>query len=108
MQEETQFGQMEDSWSPPPELCGSTPRHLKWTSGGVLTMVFIFLIVFFGLGIVGAVYDAANQDHRLKQEGKETDAKVTRTWSESGKTTHYKVAYDFTAGGQTVRGWPSA
>jgi Protein of unknown function (DUF3592) len=104
MKEQTHFRQAQESWRPPPELCGSTPRQLKWTSRGVLNLVLSFVIVFFGFGLVFGVYEAANQDHRLKQEGKETDAIVTRTWRESMKTIHYKVAYEFSAGGQTVRG----
>jgi hypothetical protein len=104
MEDQAQFQQAEESWTPPPELSGPTPRRLKWTIGGTLSLVLSFLIVFFGFGLVFNAYDAANQDHRLKDEGKEMDAIVTRTWQESIKTIHYKVAYEFSAGGHTVRG----
>ena len=104
MNEPTHFTRMQESWEPPPELSGPTPRQLKWTSGGVANLVLAFLIVVLGFGIVGAIYGAADQDHRLKQEGQETDAIVRGKWTVSGRSTGYKVAYEFSAGGQTLRG----
>jgi hypothetical protein len=104
VKEQTHFRRAQESWGPPPELCGSTPRQLKWTSRGVLNLVLSFAVIVFGFGLVFSLYNAANHDHRLKQEGRETDAIVTRTWSESSKTIHYNVAYEFFAGGQTVLG----
>lgn len=101
MEWESQFGPSQDSWNAPAELCGPTPRKLKYTSGGIGTVILVFLIVFFGFGIVAAIYDDANQDHRLKQEAKQTDATVTRKWTASRANI---VAYEFSTGGQTVRG----
>ena len=95
---------MDDSWSAPSELCTAKPRRLRWTSGGVGTAILVVVIGVIGFGILGAAWDAANRDHRLRDEAKETDAVVTRKWSESTKTKHYNVAYEFSAGGQTLRG----
>lgn len=92
---------MDDSWSPPPELCGPKPRQLKWKSGGVITVALTCFIFLVGFGILGAVGQTVDWNHRLKLEGKPADALVTRTWSESRK---YSVAYQFSAEGKNLRG----
>jgi hypothetical protein len=102
MKEQTDYRRYE--WTPPPEFCISTPRPMKWTKAGVANLVLAFLIGFLGFGVVGAVYDAANRDHRLKDEGKEIDGVVKRTWTEDLRTIHYHVAYEFPAAGKTVQG----
>jgi len=104
MKEPNPFPAIPADWIPPGELSGPTPRQLNWTTIGIVYVVMALLIFFVGLGIVAGVWDESNRDHRLKQEAQEIDATVTRAWTESGKTTHYHVAYEFSLNGQPVRG----
>jgi len=96
---------MHESWEPPAELSGPTPRRLKWKVVGIVNMAQIVLLFFIGLGSFGATWHSADESNRLKKEGQITDGTVTRTWTESGgRSTYYKVAYEFSVDRNTVRG----
>jgi hypothetical protein len=73
---------------------------------GLVSLVLTVLVVFFGFGIVSAIFGDAYQYPQLKEEGIETDRIVTRKWNESRKTMHYHVAYEFSTGGQRCAGKP--
>jgi len=93
-----------DDWSPPPELCGSTPRRVKWKGSGVANLVLAYVIGIIGFLLVCSVFATAEQDHQLKQDGQVIEATVTRKWSESTKSTTYHVAYAFSIGGKAEKG----
>jgi hypothetical protein len=96
---------MHEDWHPPPELAGPTPRRFKWNGVGIAGILLRCLLILVGLGILGNVWRAADESHRLKQEGQIKDATVTRKWSEPGRSgRYYKVAYEFSAGGKTLSG----
>jgi hypothetical protein len=95
---------MAESWQPPPELCVAMPRPMELALAGKVNQVLLYLTVVFGFLIVFAILGYASADHRLKYDGMETDGTVTRTWTESGKLTSYEIAYEFSAGGKTIRG----
>jgi len=96
---------MHESWQPPPELAGKTPRRFKWTGVGIANLAMIVVLFFIGLGVLGGTWRSADEGKRLKEEGQITDATVTRAWSESGsRSLHYKIAYEFSVDGKTISG----
>jgi len=96
---------MHESWEPPPELAGPTPRRIQWRVVGIVNIALIVVLFFIGFGILGATLRSADEGKRLKEEGRITDATVTRTWSESGgRSMNYKVAYEFSVEGKTQTG----
>jgi len=96
---------MHESWEPPAELSGPTPRRFKWKVVGIVNISLIVVLFFIGFGILGATWRSADEGKRLKEEGQITDATVTRTWSESGsRSMYYKVAYEFSVEGKTLTG----
>jgi Protein of unknown function (DUF3592) len=104
MKEPAHFTKMAESWEPPPELCVAMPRQMKFTTAGKINQVLLYVTIVFGLAVVLGVFGAAYGDHRLKRDGVEVDGTVTRTWTQSGRSTSYELAYDFSAGGRTFRG----
>src|ERR1051326_3479218 len=103
MKQEAHFWKTQESWRPPPELGGSTPRRLQWTAAGKANLILTWVIIVIGFAIVSAISEEAREQHALKQYGKQADGIVTRKWSESGRSMHYHMAYQFSADGRTMQ-----
>jgi hypothetical protein len=92
-------------WSAPPELCGATPRQVKWKSGGKACLIYAIVLgvlsIFVGLGIYGHAY----QDARLRQEGRQTDGVVTALSKRTSRgTDYYMVQYEARVDGKKLSG----
>jgi hypothetical protein len=92
---------MHESWEPPPELAGPTPRPFRWKQVGIVIPAVVVFIFFVGLGMFGATWHAADESNRLRKEGQITDATITRIWTDGAS---YKVAYEFPIAGKTMSG----
>lgn len=105
MKESTHFTKMAESWEPPPELSVAMPRQMQLTLAGKINQVLLYVTLVLGFLIVLAIFGAVSSDHRLKQDGIETDGTVTRTWTTPGRsTTYHEIAYEFSVGGKTFQG----
>jgi len=95
------FSPRDEPWTAPTELSVSKPRPLKSTGAATASVVVGCVYVCIVLAIALAAFGWARRADLLQREGTEADAVVTRTWTESRTA---MVAYEFSAGGHTVRG----
>jgi len=95
-------------WTPPQELAGALPRKKRLTGRGVFALVFALVsIVVAIIGFVGfrmAQSDSNEFNQKMRAQGREATATVTRLWRTGGKGATDMVAYSFSAGAARVHG----
>jgi hypothetical protein len=95
-------------WTPPRELRGALPRKKRLTRRGWFALAVaaamipgaIFTFVVFRM----AQSESSQYNRRLRAQGREATAKVTRLWRTGGKGATDMVAYSFSAGAARVHG----
>jgi hypothetical protein len=95
-------------WAPPRGLERSRPRDVSFTPAGWGLAIFSGALVAAGLvaGFVLFVGAASQQQERLRlrADGVDTDAVVTRLWVTKGDSPRHYAAFQFEADGRQVSG----
>jgi hypothetical protein len=95
-------------WTPPQELMGALPRKKRLTGRGVFAFVLALAMMagaLFTFVVFRMAQSQSNEiNDKLRAQGREATAKVTRLWRTEGKGATDMVAYSFSAGAARVHG----
>src|SRR5262245_17008544 len=95
-------------WVPPAGLDRSRPRRVTFTAGGwALAVVAAALVVagcVAGIVLFSLASTQQREQLRLRAQGMNVDAVVTRLWISNGENTRRFVAFQFDAGGRLFEG----
>ena len=109
---ESDLADLARNWTPPADLRGSPPRSVRLTGGGIALILLAIGLVAGGilLGIWMRQEFTRKTETRglLEEQGRETDATVTRLWRGSGKDQPHRVSYRFSAAAQIFDGQATA
>lgn len=100
-----QLVELQRSWTPPDGLDRCRPRPVGLTGGGkaVLALTVALFVGALGAGIVLEITGAreAEEQRLLREQGADTEGRVTRVWRSRNDSKQPWVAYRFTAQGRT-------
>jgi uncharacterized protein DUF3592 len=102
-----QFAAVQTRWSAPPELQCSAPRPVRLSAVGAVVAVtgVILLLAAIAAGVLLSI--ESNRQTRnyqlLAEQGRETDATISRLWRTGEKGKNTRVEYWFDFAGRTYR-----
>lgn len=99
-----EMAELQRTWTPPPELMGSGPREVRLSGQGIGVAVLAGCLILGGVGAAISLERVANQQsdeqNLLSEQGKDSEATVTRVWRTRDKESRPMVAYQFEAEGR--------
>jgi hypothetical protein len=105
------YQELEESsrhWTPPKGLAGSTPRQVRLAplGFGLMTVAGLLLAgsVALAVGLANKALNQADESRQLYQQGRITEARVTRHWLDRSKDRHPMVDYEFEWEGRSYTG----
>ena len=100
MMEPTRIDKLKNNWTPPDGLGYSGLRPVQLTGAGIVSLVVAAALllgaVAAGIGLRTTASRQAQEHRLLREQGFNTDARITRLWRSTGKDTRDWVAYRFT------------